>query len=223
MQKSPLLRLDSVTVTVPADERPLTILDDISLSFDAGRTVAIVGPSGSGKTTLMMVCAGLQTATSGTVSFKGTALPAGDEEKLTAWRQENAGIVFQHFHLLPTSTALENVMLPLELAGANDAEAQALLLLDSVGLSHRLHHLPAHLSGGEQQRIAIARAIARRPALLLADEPTGNLDQATGKMVIDLLFDRAKNHGTTLILITHDPAIAARCDTTITLRDGKLA
>lgn len=145
-----------------------------------------------------------------------------DEEALIRWRQQHVGIVFQNFHLLPTNTALENVMLPLELAGFADAREQAGILLEAVGLQHRLHHLPGQLSGGEQQRVALARAIARRPALLLADEPTGNLDQATGQQVMKLLFEQAANYGTTLILITHDPVLAQQCDRRIALRDGHL-
>lgn len=221
MQKSSLLGLENISVGVQTDQKDLIILDHISLDFEEGETVAIIGPSGSGKTTLMMVCAGLQTPSSGRISFRGTKLSANENE-LTLWRQENIGIVFQNFHLLPASTALENVMLPLELAKLPDAEAKAAELLASVGLSHRLTHRPGQLSGGEQQRVALARAIARRPALLLADEPTGNLDQATGEKVIDLLFAQAAQYGTTLILVTHDEKIAQRCSRIISLRDGKL-
>ena len=221
MQKSPLLGLENISVTVQSDQKNLTILDHISLDFQEGETVAIIGPSGSGKTTLMMICAGLQQPSSGKISFKG-ALLSQNENDLTLWRQENIGIVFQNFHLLPASTALENVMLPLELAKSADPEKQASVLLASVGLSHRLTHRPGQLSGGEQQRVALARAIARRPALLLADEPTGNLDQATGEKVIELLFTQAKEYGTTLVLVTHDEHIARRCDRVIALRDGRL-
>ncbi len=219
--KSPLLRLEGVHVSVPAEPEPLSILHDITLDFEPGRRTAIIGPSGSGKTTLMMVCAGLMPPQRGRVLFHGAAL-SRDEEELTRWRQQNVGIVFQHFHLLPTSSALENVMLPLELAGAADARGEASELLSSVGLEHRLDHLPAQLSGGEQQRVALARAMARKPALLLADEPTGNLDQETGRRVIELLFARAAEFGTTLILVTHDESIAAQCDRIVSLRDGKV-
>lgn len=221
MQKSPLLGLENICVTVQNDEKDLTILDHIFLDFEEGETVAIIGPSGSGKTTLMMICAGLQQPSSGKIIFKGQALPK-NENNLTLWRQENIGIVFQNFHLLPASTALENVMLPLELAKSYEPEKQAADLLASVGLSHRMTHRPGQLSGGEQQRVALARAIARRPALLLADEPTGNLDQATGEKVIELLFTQAREYGTTLILVTHDEHIAKRCSRIVSLRDGRL-
>lgn len=222
MEKASLLALENLNVTVPTDEKPLTILKNVTLSFKKGQSTAIIGPSGSGKTTLMMVCSGLQSPTSGRLVFNEQDLPLGDEEGLTLWRQENIGIVFQNFHLLPTNSALENVMLPLELTGSENARQEAESLLASVGLSHRLHHLPGQLSGGEQQRVALARAISRRPAMLLADEPTGNLDQATGQMVMDLLFDQVKKYNATLVLITHDERIAARCDRIISLRDGEL-
>lgn len=223
---SPLLVLNHIDVSVPVDGAGLLpILHDISLTFYAGETVAIVGPSGSGKTTFMMVCAGLQAPHKGTVHFQGEKVAFGDEEKLTLWRQKHIGIVFQNFHLLPTSTALENVMLPLEIAGTDTPDvirAEAETLLRDVGLGHRLHHLPAQLSGGEQQRVALARAIARKPAIILADEPTGNLDQATGQKVMDVLFEKAKQAGTTLILITHDTSLAARCSRVVSMRDGAL-
>ncbi len=222
MEKSSLLTLQSINVTLPTDEKPLHILKNIDLSFNKGETAAIVGPSGSGKTTLMMVCAGLQQPSSGKIDFEGRDLPIQNENALTLWRQNHVGIVFQNFHLLPTNSALENVMLPLELAGEANVEDKAGTLLRAVGLEHRLHHLPGQLSGGEQQRVALARAIARKPALLLADEPTGNLDQATGQVVMDLLFQQAKEFRTTLILITHDDKIAARCDRIISLRDGEI-
>ena len=222
MEKSSLLMLQDIDVTVSTDEKPLTILKKISLSFLKGQSAAIVGPSGSGKTTLMMVCGGLQRPTGGRMIFNDKELPSGNEEALSLWRQENVGIVFQNFHLLPTNSALENVMLPLELAGAVNARQQAEDLLKAVGLSHRLHHLPGQLSGGEQQRVALARAMSRRPSILLADEPTGNLDQATGQKVMELLFEQAKKFNTTLVLITHDERIAARCDRIISLRDGEI-
>ena len=222
MEKSPLLALHSINVTLPTDDQPLHILKNIDLLFNAGESVAIVGPSGSGKTTLMMVCAGLQNPSSGNLVFESRPLVSKDENALTLWRQKNVGIVFQNFHLLPTSSALENVMLPLELAGDPDVRGKSGELLKSVGLGHRIHHLPGQLSGGEQQRVALARAIARKPALLLADEPTGNLDQVTGQAVMDLLFTQAKDFNTTLILITHDEKIAARCDRIISLSDGQI-
>ena len=222
MEKSPLLSLQGINVTLSTDGKPLDILKNVNLTFNKAESVAIVGPSGSGKTTLMMICAGLQKPSSGSIEFAGQFLPVQDENALTLWRQNNVGIVFQNFHLLPTNSALENVMLPLELAQFENIKTDAETLLRSVGLGHRLHHLPGQFSGGEQQRVALARAIARKPALLLADEPTGNLDQATGQAVMDLLFRQAKEFNTTLILITHDPKIAERCERIINLRDGEI-
>jgi len=222
MKKTDILKLNSINVTLPAEGKPLSIIKDISVSFAEGQSTAIIGPSGSGKTTLMMVCAGLQLPQSGQVIFRGKELPVDREAALTQRRQENVGIVFQNFHLLPTNTALENVMLPLELAGKKDAREKAMVILNEVGLSHRLNHTPGQLSGGEQQRVALARAMARRPALLLADEPTGNLDSANGKKIMELLFEQTKNHGTTLILVTHDEKIAHACDNIIALADGNL-
>jgi putative ABC transport system ATP-binding protein len=222
MQKTALMTLANIGLSVPAGREELVILHDIALALPAGQSVAITGPSGSGKTSLMMVCAGLQRPTRGEMRFRGERLDALSEDALTLWRQEHVGIVFQNFHLLPSSTALENVMLPLELAGRQDAESQASALLGAVGLGHRLGHLPGQLSGGEQQRVSLARALARKPALLLADEPTGNLDQATGAQVMDLLFSHAREHGTTLLLITHDEKVAARCDRIVHIRDGRI-
>ena len=223
MKNTVILDVKSARVTLKAEGRDITILQDIDVSFEKARAVAIVGPSGSGKTTLMMVCAGLQSLSAGELHFDGRKLPVDDEAQMTAWRQKNVGIVFQNFHLLPTSTALENVMLPLELDGRKDAEAAATAMLTDVGLSHRLHHLPSQLSGGEQQRVAIARALAVRPAILLADEPTGNLDSKTGQKIIDLLFEKSREAGTSLILITHDEKIAASCDQIISLQDGRVS
>ncbi len=222
MEKSSLLSLHGINVTLPTDDKPLNILKNINLAFTTGETVAIVGPSGSGKTTLMMVCAGLQQPSAGRIEFEGKDLSVQNENALTLWRQNHVGIVFQNFHLLPTNTVLENVMLPLELSNQSNVHQKAEGLLKSVGLGHRLSHLPGQLSGGEQQRVALARAIARKPALLLADEPTGNLDQTTGQTVMDLLFRQAEEFNTTLILITHDDKIAARCDRIISLRDGEI-
>jgi putative ABC transport system ATP-binding protein len=185
--------------------------------------VAVVGPSGSGKTSLLMVIAGLERATSGGVIVAGHALQGLDEDQLARVRGAEIGIVFQSFHLVPTMTALENVALPLEFAGRADAEAAAAELLDEVGLAHRVQHFPAELSGGEQQRVAIARALVGRPKLLLADEPTGNLDTRTGQQIIDLLFDLQQRHGATLVLVTHDTALAAKCSRTIRMADGRIA
>lgn len=221
--QSPVLALNHIHVAVPVDgSSTLPILHDISLQFYAGESVALVGPSGSGKTTFMMVCAGLQAPQKGEVLFHGQALPFGDEAALTQWRQKNIGIVFQNFHLLPTNTALENVMLPLEISGHDNPHEEASILLRDVGLEHRLDHFPHQLSGGEQQRVALARALACKPALLLADEPTGNLDQATGQKVMDVLFAKARYYGMSLILITHDKILAQRCDRMVSLRDGRV-
>jgi putative ABC transport system ATP-binding protein len=185
--------------------------------------LGLLGPSGSGKTSLLMLLAGLEQATAGSIELDGQTITTMNEDALARMRRSHIGIVFQAFHLIPTMTALENVAVPLELAGRRDANARAAAALDAVGLSHRLTHLPSRLSGGEQQRVAIARAFAPEPGLLLADEPTGNLDLATGEGVIELLFALRARHGTTLMLITHDPALAARCDRQVRLADGKIA
>lgn len=198
----------------------IDVLRGLSLTAAKGEALGIVGPSGSGKSTMMMVVAGLERATSGTVRVAGHDLTAMDEDALALFRREHVGIVFQSFHLIPTMTALENVAVPLEFAGRRDAFAVAAAELEAVGLEHRLDHYPGQLSGGEQQRVALARAFAPRPHLLLADEPTGNLDGATGKRVMELLMERRKAHGTTLMLITHDAALAERCDRVARLEDG---
>ena len=201
---------------------PVNILAGIDLDVAPGEAVAIVGPSGSGKTSLLMVLAGLEQATGGTVHVAGQDLTALSEDALARFRRGTVGIVFQAFHLIPTMTALENVAIPLELAGMPGAQARAGACLRSVGLGHRLGHLPGQLSGGEQQRVALARAFAPAPRLLLADEPTGNLDAATGRTVMDLLFTLRAEHGTTLLLITHDPALAARCARQVAVADGRI-
>ena len=216
------MRVRNLHLTVPSAAGPVNILRGIDLDIDAGQAVGIVGPSGSGKTSLLMLLAGLERATSGAISLAGQSLQGRDEDALARLRRDTVGIVFQAFHLIPTMTALENVAIPLELAGRRDAMAVAGESLRAVGLGHRLTHLPGQLSGGEQQRVALARAFAPRPRLLLADEPTGNLDQATGAVVMDLLFRLQAEHGTTLLLITHDPALAARCDRTIRMADGRI-
>jgi len=200
----------------------LTILDDISFSVAAGDTVAIVGASGSGKSTLLGLLAGLDRPSAGRIIASGEDLFAMNEDARAQWRARHVGFVFQSFQLLPQMTALENVMLPLELAGASDAAARAREGLSRVGLADRLNHYPRTLSGGEQQRVALARAFASRPALLFADEPTGSLDHATGERVIELLFEMNRESGATLILVTHDPALAGRCARRLTLRNGRL-
>ena len=199
------------------------ILRGITLDVHAGETVGLVGPSGSGKSSLLMLMGGLEKATGGVVMALGQDLGAMNEDALARLRRDNMGVVFQSFHLIPTMTALENVATPLELAGAPDAEARALAELDAVGLSARAGHHPAQLSGGEQQRVALARAAAPRPKLILADEPTGNLDTATGASIIELLFGLRERHGATLVLVTHDMELARRCDRVIALRDGQIA
>ncbi len=209
-------------LTLPSASGPVRILQGIDLDIGAGHSVGLVGPSGSGKTSLLMVLSGLERASAGSVQVAGQDLMTLDEEALARFRRETVGIVFQSFHLIPTMTALENVALPLELAGGADAAGRAEASLRAVGLGHRLTHLPGMLSGGEQQRVAVARAFVSEPRLLLADEPTGNLDGATGDAVMDLLFDMQARLGTTLLLITHDPALASRCGTLLRMKDGRI-
>jgi putative ABC transport system ATP-binding protein len=218
-----LVRIRGLCLTVPAAAGPVNILRGIDLDIAAGEAVGVVGPSGSGKTSLLMVLAGLERASAGSVRLAGQELTALDEDALARLRRRHVGIVFQAFHLIPTMTALENVAVPLELAGVRDAMARAADSLRAVGLGARLAHLPGQLSGGEQQRVALARALAPRPTLLLADEPTGNLDRATGAAVMDLLFALRAEAGATLVLITHDPALAARCSRIVRLADGRIA
>ncbi len=218
-----IVEVRGLSLTVPSAAGPVNILSGIDLVVGAGEAVGIVGPSGSGKTSLLMVLAGLEAATAGTVRVAGQDITALNEDALARFRRDTVGIVFQAFHLIPTMTALENVSIPLELAGAPDAAERAAESLRAVGLGHRLTHRPGQLSGGEQQRVALARAFAPRPRLLLADEPTGNLDAATGHLVMDLLFGLRETHGTTLLLITHDPALAARCGRQIRIADGRVA
>jgi putative ABC transport system ATP-binding protein len=219
---SPLVQVRALHLTVPSAAGPVNILRGIDLDIGAGEAVGIVGPSGSGKTSLLMVLAGLERATSGSILLAGRPVTSLDEDGLARLRREMIGIVFQAFHLIPSMTALENVAVPLELAGMRDAVAQAKDALGAVGLGHRLTHLPGQLSGGEQQRVALARAFAPRPRLLLADEPTGNLDQATGDAVMDLLFQLRAETGATLMLITHDATLAGRCSRSIHMADGRV-
>ncbi len=218
----PLVLATGLRLTVPAAAGPVHILEGVDLQIEAGESVGLVGPSGSGKTSLLMVLAGLERATGGQVLVDGHDMTALDEDALARVRRQTVGIVFQAFHLIPTMTALENVALPLELAGRTDAGARAEAGLRAMGLGHRLTHLPGQLSGGEQQRVALARAFAPQPRLLLADEPTGNLDLATGRTVMDLLFGLQQSQGTTLLLITHDPALAARCGRQLRMADGRI-
>jgi putative ABC transport system ATP-binding protein len=218
----PLVQVRNLHLTVPSAAGPVNILRGIDLDVAVGEAVGVIGPSGSGKTSLLMVLAGLEQPSSGSILLAGRSVTDMDEDALARLRRATISIVFQSFHLIPTMTALENVAVPLELAGVRDALARARASLDAVGLAHRLTHLPGQLSGGEQQRVALARAFAPRPRLLLADEPTGNLDQVTGEVVIDLLFRLRAETGATLILITHDPDLAARCSRRIHLTDGRV-
>ena len=208
--------------TVPLPEGALCILADVSFAINAGDSVAIVGASGSGKSTLLSLLAGLDTPSTGEVSLHGAQLSKLDEDGRARLRGERVGFVFQNFQLLPSLTALENVMLPLELRGDADAEGPARDILQQVGLGERLGHYPRQLSGGEQQRVAVARAFVTRPSLLFADEPTGNLDTHTGQAIIELLFDLNARHGTTLVLVTHDEHLASRCSRTLRLDSGRL-
>jgi putative ABC transport system ATP-binding protein len=219
---NPILRAAGLTKVVTSGASPLTILEAVSFDVDSGSTVAIVGASGSGKTTLLGLLAGLDRPSAGDVWLDGLALSGQDEDARAAIRQRLLGFVFQSFQLLPALTAQENVMLPLELAGAADAVARAREWLGRVGLARRTTHYPKQLSGGEQQRVAIARAFAGEPKLLMADEPTGNLDGATGVEVADLMFRLNREHGTTLVLVTHDVTLAARCGRRISLASGRL-
>jgi putative ABC transport system ATP-binding protein len=218
-----LVSLRGVGLTLKSRAGAVEILRGVDLDVAAGESVAIVGPSGSGKTSLLMVIAGLERASTGAVRVAGHDFLGLDEDGLARVRGAEIGIVFQSFHLVPTMTALENVALPLEFAGRADSEAVARALLEEVGLTPRIEHFPAELSGGEQQRVAIARAMAPGPKLLLADEPTGNLDGKTGAQVIDLLFGLQRRHQATLLLVTHDPALATRCARTVRMSDGRIA
>lgn len=213
----------NLTLTLGPATAPVTILKGIDLEVAAGETVALLGPSGSGKSSLMAVLTGLERASGGTLTVAGADFAALSEDGLATARRGRIGIVLQAFHLLPTMTALENVATPMELAGETAARERAAAELAAVGLGHRMDHYPQQLSGGEQQRVAIARATAPRPALIFADEPTGNLDGATGHAIVDLLFARRAESGATLIVITHDPELAEHCERVITLADGRIA
>jgi putative ABC transport system ATP-binding protein len=219
----PLIDLNDVRLTLGEGDVRTEILKGVSLKLDPGESVAVLGPSGSGKSSLMAVAAGLERADAGSVRLAGQDIGGLNEDAMAKLRGRSLGIILQAFHLLPTMTALENVSVPLELAGADDPRGRAAFELEAVGLGHRLAHYPAQLSGGEQQRVAIARATAPRPQLLLADEPTGNLDSATGSAIIDLLFQRASHAGAGLLVITHDSAVAARADRIVHMSDGRLA
>ncbi|MFA5949328.1 MAG: ATP-binding cassette domain-containing protein [Hyphomicrobium sp.] len=222
IQLTTIIRLTDVRLTLASRAGPVDILKGVTLDIAQGQSVAIVGPSGSGKTSLLMILAGLERATKGDVHVGGRDFNALGEDQLALARGAEIGIVFQSFHLVPTMTALENVALPLEFAGAANAEEVAREHLEEVGLGRRVDHFPAQLSGGEQQRVALARALAPRPRLILADEPTGNLDGKTGRQVIDLLFGLQRQRDATLVLITHDERLAAECERTVRMLDGRI-
>ncbi|MDQ2094614.1 ABC transporter ATP-binding protein [Rhodalgimonas zhirmunskyi] len=219
---SPALSLDMASLSLQGNAGAVEILHGISLDVPKGETMGLIGPSGSGKSSLLMLMGGLERATSGRIMALGQDITEMSEDQLARFRRDHMGVVFQSFHLIPTMTALENVATPLELAGKPDAMERALAELEAVGLGHRADHYPSQLSGGEQQRVALARALAPRPDILLADEPTGNLDSANGAAIIELLFSLQAERGATLVLVTHDPALAARCDRTLALRDGRI-
>ncbi|MGB0747636.1 MAG: ABC transporter ATP-binding protein [Magnetospiraceae bacterium] len=222
LNQTAAVTLSDVHLTLTSRAGEVNILRGMDLTVHRGETVGVVGPSGSGKTTMLMIIAGLERPSTGAVQAAGVDLNSLDEDGLALFRRDKVGIVFQDFHLVPTMTALENVAIPLEFAGKRDAMARATAQLEAVGLGHRLTHYPGQLSGGEQQRVALARAFVAEPDILLADEPTGNLDQETGHKVMDLLFDLQARKGTSLMLITHDPALARRCDRTVRLADGRV-
>ena len=218
----PVIQLDQVSLTLGQGASSVHVLKGVSLTAEYGETIGIVGPSGSGKSTLLMVLAGLERVDSGTVRIAGNLLNDRSEDEVAAFRGRNVGIVFQSFHLIPNMTALENVAVPLELAGKADAFAAAERELAAVGLADRVTHYPSELSGGEQQRVAIARALAPSPKILIADEPTGNLDQSTGRQIADLLFAKARERNMTLVLVTHDPTLADRCSRQVAMRSGRI-
>jgi putative ABC transport system ATP-binding protein len=217
-----MIELRNVSKTVTSGDRQLTILHPLNLSVHVGQRLAILGPSGSGKSTLLGLIAGLDAPTSGEVFIDGVDITKLGEDQLARLRGDKIGFVFQSFHLIPSLTALENVLVPMEIAGRRDARSRATLLLDEVGLRQRATHYPSQLSGGEQQRVAIARALSNEPRILLADEPTGNLDSHTGRQVIDLLVAINRNRGATVVVVTHDPDIASMADARVALRDGRV-
>jgi len=219
---SGMIHLRDVVMRLTSGGRTVTVLDGVSIDVKRGECVAVTGPSGSGKSTLLGLVAGLDAPSAGSVVVDGVDLTGLHEDALARFRRDRIGFVFQSYHLIPTLTAAENVAIPLELAGASDARERALALLDEVGLAARGHHYPVQLSGGEQQRVALARALARSPGLLLADEPTGNLDTTTGRQIIDLLLELHRERGSTLVLVTHDASLAALADRRIALRDGRV-
>lgn len=219
---NPVLSLSNTSLSLMGNAGRVDILHDISLNVVEGETLGLIGPSGSGKSSLLMLMGGLEQATGGQITALGQDLTTMNEDQLALFRRDNMGVVFQSFHLIPTMTALENVATPLELAGIENAFDRAEAELKAVGLEHRAGHYPSQMSGGEQQRVALARASAPRPRILLADEPTGNLDETNGRAIMDMLFDLRDRHGATLIMVTHAPELAERCDRVIRLRDGRI-
>ncbi len=220
---SPIVEIANLHLSLVGGGGPVNILRGVDLQVAQGETISVVGPSGAGKTTLLMALSGLEKISSGQVQVAGVDLAKLDEDGLACFRRQHVGIVFQSFHLVPTMTAQENVALPLEFSGVDNALERAASALDATGLAERLEHFPGQLSGGEQQRVALARAFVAEPGLILADEPTGNLDRETGQKVMDLLFDLQREHGTTLVMVTHDQQLAERCHRTIRIADGKLS
>ena len=219
---SSIIQLENVNKNYKLASTTVNVLDDLQLAVKDKERVAIIGPSGSGKTTLLLILTGLETQTSGSISIVNQSLEGMNGDNRADLRREHIGIVFQSFHLIPSLTARENVALPLEISGFKNSRQQAMHILDKVGLADRHDHYPAQLSGGEQQRVAIARALVHEPKLIVADEPTGNLDENTGELIMELLFDLNRDSGTTLLLVTHDTELASRCDRTLRLQDGKL-
>ena len=218
-----MISVQHLSMRLTAGGRPVTILDDVTVEIPSKQTVAVMGPSGSGKSTLLGLMAGLDRPTSGSIALDGTDITSLSESRMAKFRRNKIGYIFQSFHLIPTLTALENVLVPLELAGHGAANAQAVKMLEAVGLGDRVDHYPVQLSGGEQQRVAVARAFACHPPILLADEPTGNLDSQTGRHIMDLVLALHRDYGTTLVLVTHDRAIATSMHRVISLRDGRIA
>ena len=219
---APVIMLDEARLALSSAEGMVEILRGISLSIEAGETVGVLGPSGAGKTSLLMIMAGLESLTGGSIRLAENDITTMGEDALAALRRDQVGIVFQAFRLIPSMTALQNVAVPMELAGRRDADEMAATALEAVGLGHRKTHLPDQMSGGEQQRVAIARAIATRPRILLADEPTGNLDSGTSEKVIATLFEETKSAGAALVLVTHDANLAERCERVLTIEDGRI-
>ena len=220
--RTPIISLQNVSLTLKGNAGNVNIIKNISLNIDQGESVGLIGPSGSGKSSLLMLAGGLERASSGEIEILGQVITEMSEDKLSKLRRNNVGVVFQSFHLIPTLTALENVATPLEISFSKNPKKHAIMALDRVGLSHRAGHYPSQLSGGEQQRVALARAYVSNPKILLADEPTGNLDEENTKAIVDLLFEIKNENDTTLILVTHSRELAKKCDRIIKIRDGKL-